>query len=49
MFDLFTAVSDNTRPVLSKMFEEFGFFCDVSQTVTVASTVFVNKEQKLQK
>lgn len=36
-----TAVLDNTRPALSKMFQDFGFFCDVKQTVTVASTVFV--------
>ena len=37
----FTAVSDNTRPALSKTFQDFGFFCDVNQIVTVASTVFV--------
>ena len=36
-----TAVSDNTPPTLSKTFQDFGFFCDVNQTVTVASTVFV--------
>ena len=36
-----TAVSDNTRPALSKAFEDFGFFYDVNQTVTIASTVFV--------
>ena len=45
MFDLFTAVSDNTRPVLSKMFEDFGFFWDVSQTNTVASTVLSIKRR----
>ena len=48
-----TAVSDNTRPALSKTFRDFGFFYDVNQTVTIASTMFVNKggnnEQKLQK
>ena len=42
-----------TRPALSKTFQDFGFFCDVNQTVPVASTVFVKdrrqKEQKLQK
>ena len=37
----FTAVSDNTRPALSKTFQDLGFFCDVNQIVTVASTVFV--------
>ena len=36
-----TAVSDNTRPALSKTFQDFGFFYDVNQTVTIASTVFV--------
>ena len=29
------------RPALSKTFQDFGFFCDVNQTVPVASTVFV--------
>ena len=37
----FTAVLNNTRPALSKAFQDFGFFCDVNQTVTLASTVFV--------
>ena len=37
----FTAVSDNTRPALSKTFQDFGFFSDVNQIVTVASTMFV--------
>ena len=36
-----TAVSDNTRPALSETFQDFGFFYDVNQTVTIASTVFV--------
>ena len=36
-----TAVSDNTRPALSKTFQDSGFFYDVNQTVTIASTVFV--------
>ena len=34
-----TAVSDNTRPALSKTFQGFGFFYDVNQIVTIASTV----------
>ena len=36
-----SAVWDNTPPTLSKTFQDFGFFSDVNQTVTVASTVFV--------
>ena len=32
-----TAVSDNTRPALSKTFQDLGFFFDVNQTVTIAS------------
>ena len=31
-----TAVSDNMRPALSKTFQDFGFFFDVNQTVTIA-------------
>ena len=30
-----------TGPALSKTFQDFWFFCDVNQTVPVASTVFV--------
>ena len=41
MVPVVTAVSDNTRPALSKAFQYFRFYCDVNQTVTVASTVFV--------
>ena len=33
----FTAVLDNTRPALSKTFQDIGFFFDVNQTVTMAS------------
>ena len=45
---------DKTLPTLSKTFQNFGFFYDVNQTATVASTVFVknkggNNEEKLQK
>ena len=29
----FTAVSDNTRPAMSKTSLDFGFFCDVSQNL----------------
>ena len=36
-----TAVSDNTQPALLKTFQDFGFFYDVNQTVTIASTMFV--------
>ena len=48
------AVSDNTRPALSKTFQDFGFFFDVNQTVTIASSPCLlnkgdNNEQKLQK
>ena len=32
-----TAVSDNTRPALSKTFQDFGLFFDVNQTVSIAS------------
>ena len=32
----FTAVSDNMRPALSKTFQDFGFFFDVNETVTIA-------------
>ena len=28
-----TAVSDNTRPVMSKTSLDFGFFCDVNQSL----------------
>ena len=36
------AVSDNTRPALSKTFLVFWiFFCHVNQTVTIASTLSV--------
>ena len=34
---LFTPVSDKTRPTLSETFQDFGFFFDVNQTVTIAS------------
>ena len=30
---LFVAVSDNTRPVVSKTSLDFGFFCDVNQNL----------------
>ena len=33
----FTAVLDSKRPALSKTFQDFGFFFDVNQTVTMAS------------
>ena len=52
-FDV-TAVSDNTLPALSKTFQDFGFFFDVNQNVTMApNPCLSNKdddnEQKLQK
>ena len=31
-------VSDNTRLALPKTFQDFGFFFDVNQTVTIASS-----------
>ena len=34
---LFTPVSEKTRPALSETFQDFGFFFDVNQTVTIAS------------
>ena len=48
-----TAVSANTRPALSKTFQDFGFFFDVNKTVTIAinpclSNKDGNNEQKLQ-
>ena len=30
---LFTAVSDNMRPVISKTSLDFGFFCDINQNL----------------
>ena len=30
---LFTAVSDNMRPVISKTSLDFGFFCDIDQNL----------------
>ena len=30
---LFTAVSDNTRPAMSKTSFDFGFFCDINQNL----------------
>ena len=35
--DVFTAVSDNTRPTWSKTFQDFGIFFNVNQTVTIGS------------
>ena len=48
-----TAFPDNTRPALSKTFQDFGFFFDVNKTVTIASIPCLsnkdgNNEQKLQ-
>ena len=40
---LFTPVSDKTRPALSETFQDFGFFFDVNQTVTIASNVGGNR------
>ena len=36
----FTAVSDNTRPAMSKASLDFGFFCDVNQNLELAYKVF---------
>ena len=50
-----TAVTDNRRLTLSKTFQDFGFFCDVNQTVTSSVHCVCqiskggNNEQKLQK
>ena len=38
--DVFTAVSDNTRPTWSKTFQDFGIFFNVNQTVTIGTYVF---------
>ena len=38
-----TAVSDNMRPALSKTFQDFGFFFDVNQTVTIAINPWLSK------
>ena len=48
-----TVVLDNTRPALSKLFEDFGFFFDVNHAVTIASSPCLSNkgghnEQKLQ-
>ena len=40
----FTAVSDNTPPVSSKTFQDFGFFFDVNQTVTIAFNPSLSKK-----
>ena len=50
-----TAVTDNRRLTLSKTFQDFGFLCDVNQTVTSSVHCVCqiskggNNEQKLQK
>ena len=36
----FTAVSDNTRPAMSKTSLDFGFFCDVNQNLKLTYKVF---------
>ena len=52
-FSIFKAVSDNKRPALSNTFQDFGFYFDVSQTVTIASNHCLsnkgnNEQKKLQ-
>ena len=39
-----TAVSDNTRPALSKTFQDFGLFFDVNQTVSIASNRYLSNK-----
>ena len=40
---LFTGVLDNMQPALSKTFQDFGFFFNINQTVTIASNRCLSK------
>ena len=42
-----TAVSDNTRPALSKTFQDFGFFFDVNKTVIVGTVASISCDMSL--